>query len=228
MTIGISRRWMMVLALGLASVGAAMPASARLVAPRASTMESTLEAAPVPPAAPMIATVDLEEVIKGLKEREDKEKALKSMQEDYQKRVNNLAEEAKNAKSKLDNEPDGPGKIAMAKEVREKLIRAEFEKQYAEKILAEMKGEMLRELYNKINDAVAKIAKQMGVMLVLTNDSKVGVNSADPDSVLRAIALKRILYVDSSLDITGDVVQYLNNQYAAGPSAGAAPKTGKK
>ncbi|HVU64363.1 MAG TPA: OmpH family outer membrane protein [Phycisphaerales bacterium] len=222
MMIGMSRRWLAGLALGLAGLGAAGPAHASRITRPAP--ERPLEAAPVPPAAPVVATVDLEEVIKGLKEREDKEKALKGTQDDYQKRVNDLADEAKNAKSKLENMPDGPDKIAMAKTVREKLIRAEFEKQYAERVLAEMKGEMLRELYNKINDAVQKVAKQNGYQLVLTSDAKVQVNPGDPDSILRAIALKRILYVDPSMDITNDIIQYLNNQYAAGPAAGSTRK----
>src|SRR6185369_12030103 len=102
---------------------------------------------------------ELEEIIKQLNERVDKEKSLKGMQEDLQKRVDALVDEAKNAKSKFDNEPDGPGKVAMRKQVLEKLARADFEKQFAEKLLSDMKGEMLRDLYNKINDAVAKVAR---------------------------------------------------------------------
>ena len=81
-----------------------------------------------------------------------------------------------------------------------------------------MQAEMLRELYLKINAAVQFLAKRDGYQLVLTSDEKVPVNAGDPDSVLRAISLKRMLYVDPAMDITPDVVSYLNLGYATGTS----------
>ncbi|HMN41636.1 MAG TPA: OmpH family outer membrane protein [Phycisphaerales bacterium] len=174
--------------------------------------------APVPPAAPVVATIDLEEVIKGLKEREDKEKALSAKQGEYQGKLNQMTEDAKSEKSKIENMPDTPEKIAAAKNLREKLIRAEFEKQYAERLLGELKGEMMRELYVKISEATKSLAKRNGYQLVLSNDQNVPVGSGDPDAVLRAIALRRVMYAAPELDITSEVVTELNNLYAAGPT----------
>ncbi len=207
-----TNRWMAVVAAAACVMGGTY------VAARATA------SAPVPPAAPVVATVDLEEVIKGLKEREDKEKALKAQQQEYQNKLNQMTEDAKSEKSKIENMPDTPEKIAAAKSLREKLIRAEFEKQYAERLLGELKGEMMRELYVKISEATKKLAKRNGYQLVLSNDQNVPVGTGDPDAVLRAIALRRVMYADPALDITGEVVTELNNLYAAGPAAGSGKK----
>jgi Skp family chaperone for outer membrane proteins len=210
-----TNRWMAALAMAACVVGGTW------VATRA-TASSPMAA---PPAAPVVATIDMEEIIKGLKEREDKEKALSAKQKEYQDKLNQLTEDAKSEKSKIENMTDTPEKITAAKNLREKLIRAEFEKQYAERLLGELKGEMMRELYVKISEATKQLAKQNGYQLVLSSDQNVPVGSGDPDAVLRAIALRRVMYADPALDITADVVAYLNNQYAAGPtSAAPAPK----
>jgi hypothetical protein len=42
--------------------------------------------------------------------------------------------------------------------------------------------------------------------------------------VSRTISLKRFLYVDPSMDITAELVQYMNNQYAAGAGGAGGAK----
>ena len=183
-----------------------------------------------PPQVPRIATVNLEEVLPALKERDDKLKVLVAKQTEFKGKFDALGEEIKNDKVKLDAEPDSPNKILMAKAIREKKLRATFEGEYASKLLAEMEGEMLRELYLRINAAAKVVAKRDGYQLVMTSDEKISVNPGDPESVQRAIAFKRMLYIDPDMDITGDIALYLNNQYAAGaaaPTGVSAPKPGK-
>ena len=75
-----------------------------------------------PPAAPVIATVDLEEILRGLKEREDKEKALAAKTEEYKQKVAALQEELKSDKAKFEAETEGPAKVALGKAMREKLF----------------------------------------------------------------------------------------------------------
>jgi Skp family chaperone for outer membrane proteins len=215
-----TNRWLAAMAVA-ACVGGGLWAGSRARA-------SAPAAAPVPPAATTVVTIDLEEVIKGMKEREDKEKSLKDRQAEYQTKIDQLASDAKSEKSKVENMTDTPEKITAAKALREKIIRAEFEKQYAERLLGEMKGEMMRELYTKISEATKRLAKQNGYHLVLSNDQNVPVGTGDPDAVLRAIALRRVMYAHPDLDITKEVVDFLNNEYAAGPSSSASTPAKKK
>lgn len=181
-----------------------------------------------PPAAPIIAIVDLEDVVKGLNERTDKEAALTSQKASLEAKIKQIKDEADADKTRMDQEPAGAGQLALAKGVREKLFRAEFERQYAQRLLDETQTDMLRDLYTKIAAAAQEMAKQNGYSMVLASDERVNIPRGDPEAVTRAITLKRMLYVDKSMDITADLVQLMNNQYAAGgskPSTAAPPQT---
>jgi Skp family chaperone for outer membrane proteins len=178
-----------------------------------------------PPAAPKIATVDLEDVIGGLNERTDKEKALKAAGEEAQKRLLALKAEFDADKAKLEAMPNTPPKFTAAKALREKAIEIEWRERNEQRLLTEMKADMIRDLYSKITEVVGRMAKAEGYQMVLASDQKAAINSSDLDSVMRSIAIKRMLYVDPALDITPDVVKMLNNEYAAFGGKSAAPKT---
>lgn len=168
-----------------------------------------------PPAAPVIAVVDLDAVLQGLNEKKEREAALQATLKELQNRVSGLGEDAKNEQAKLEQAPPAD-KPALAKALREKIIRAEFEKQYSEKLLGETSGEVIRDIYLKIDAATERLAKQNGYQLVLASDEKnpIPERGATGD-ILRAIAGKRMLYVDPSLDITQEVIALMNNEYAA-------------
>lgn len=170
-----------------------------------------------PPASPVIATIDLEQVVQQLKERTDKEASLKNSLSDAQARVKKLQEDVKAEQEKIEQMPSGAGKDAAIKAFREKAIRAEFEAQYAQKLLVELQGEMLRELYLKISDTSTRLARKNGYSLVLASDQNVQIpKSSDPNDITRAIALRRMIYADGALDITGELVTMMNNEYATG------------
>ncbi len=201
----LSRQRVLVLAALLACAGLA------LIGARAAATAARFG----PPAAPVIAVVDLDSVLQGLNEKKDREAALQTTLKDLQSRVNALGEEAKNEQAKLEQATDAQ-KPALAKALREKIIRAEFEKQYSEKILTEMSGEVIREIYLKIDNATERLAKQNGYQLVLASDEKNPVpDRGSTSDILRSIASKRMLFVDPSLDITQEVITLMNNEYAA-------------
>lgn len=168
-----------------------------------------------PPSSAVVATIDLESVVAALKERVDKETALKASLSDAQNKVNALGKEVENEQEKLKQMPTGVDRDRAVKELREKAIRAEFEKQYAQKLLIEMQGEMLRDLYLKISEATSRMAKKNGYSLVIANDQKIEIPKGDPNEIGRAIAAKRILFVDGSLDVTQEVITMMNNEYDA-------------
>jgi Skp family chaperone for outer membrane proteins len=169
-----------------------------------------------PPTSPVIATLDLEQVVQALNERKDKETALQSSLGDAKAKVDRLGEEVKNERARVENMVAGPDRDRAIKEFREKAIRAEFETQYAQKLLVEMQGEMLRDLYLKISETSARLARKNGYSLVLASDQSVQIPKGDPQDITRAIALRRMIYVDGALDITQELVTMMNNEYAAG------------
>lgn len=121
----------------------------------------------------------------------------------------------KSDQEKIKQIPAGSDKDKAMKELREKAIRAEFEKQYAQKLLIEMQGEMLRDLYLKISEATGRMAKTNGYSLVIANDQKIEIPKGDPNEIGRAISSKRMLYSDGALDVTQELITMMNNEYAA-------------
>lgn len=173
---------------------------------------------PAPPAAPVIAVIDLESAFGQLQERTDLEAQLKARVAQLQKIVDDLEADAKSKKTEAENLPAGPAKTQKIREASEAILRTEVESQISQKKLEGMRGELRRELYLKIVDACQRLAKQNGYALVLASDESAKIPMADPDTVARAISFKRMLHVDPALDITGDVVTMMNNEHASGGS----------
>lgn len=168
-----------------------------------------------PPSAPILAVLDLEAAFNGLTERTDLENQLRSMKEDLQSRLTEMQKGLKDKSEEIKPLPAGPEKTTKAKELRESALRMEVEGQISQKKLDEMRGELRRDLYLKIVDAVKRVSRQNNYAMVLASDEKVQIPLGDPEDVSRAITFKRMLHVDASLDITNDIITIMNNEYAA-------------
>lgn len=182
---------------------------------------------PAPPVAPVIAVIDLESAFNQLQERTDLEAQLKAHRDELQAKLQTLSEEAKSRATEADQVPQGPEKTTKLREARDAAIRAEFEGQFSQKKLDETRGELRRELYLKIVEAVKQLSKQNNYALVLASDESAKIPLSDPDTVARAISFKRMLHVDSALDITTDVVTMMNNAYTSGVRTPPPAKRGK-
>jgi Skp family chaperone for outer membrane proteins len=168
------------------------------------------------PAAGVIATIDLEAVVEKLEERAAREAELKGELEGARKKLDALGEELKAEQSKLDMIKDESQRSVARKAAREKVLRAEIERQIMERQLVERQVGIIADLYKKIDRAAEELAKQNGYAMVLASDEKVDVPSeGDPAALRRAIALKRMLYVNPSMDVTDELITLMNNQWAA-------------
>lgn len=179
-----------------------------------------------PPAAPTVAVVDLEEVLKSMSERVDREEQFKNQVKDMQTSLDKLRDDLKSEEEKLKMEPDSPAKIEMIKAFAIKRERANFERDLSQKILEQRKVDLLRELYQKIDKTVREMAQSQSWSLVLSSDERAQIPSTlNEADTIRAIAIKRIMYVDKPLDITDDVVKKLNLDWAANGGKGGGPAT---
>lgn len=182
--------------------------------------------AAMPPSAPVIAVLDLEEALNGMNERTDKEAALKAQVDEAKKRLETMESDFKEEQERVKQMPTSPTKDSSLKGLRERAVRYEFEKQYNEKLFIESKADMLRDLYLKMSLAAGDMAKASGWTMVLASDQKAQIPRADFEGVQRAITLKRMLYVDPQMDVTADLITRMNNEYAAGgKGAAVAPAT---
>jgi Skp family chaperone for outer membrane proteins len=167
------------------------------------------------PPSPIIAMVDIPKVLEGLKEREARDKELEAAKGELQKKGEELTKGLEAEKAKIEPMANTPAKVVAAKAFRQKSLQAEFDMNYGKSLLAEQQATGLRELFDKIVTASAELAKARGYHLVISNDETVPVRG-NTEEVSRTISLKRFIYVDPSMNITDELVQYMNNQYAAG------------
>lgn len=173
------------------------------------------------PKTPIIAVVDLEEVINNLKEREDRAEVIKAKAREADERLKPIEDRVKSLAQQLESLPTGtPERARKQDEVKEVMFRGEFERQLALKVINEMGINMFRDLYLKVDNAAERIAKKNGYDVVLVSDEKAEIPSGDNEAALkRAMLMKRMLFVNPQLDITREVIQTMNNEYAAGPKA---------
>lgn len=176
-----------------------------------------------PPKGATIAVVDLEKLINGLDEK-------KAKAEQFQKAFEAKKAELETMKVKIDEKqaalnamPAGANRSKAAEELQEMVIRGEIEAQLANRKLNAQQADLFHQLYTKVDEAIGKLAEQNGYHMVFVSDEAAKVPKGNSETVLRGITMKRMLYVNDELDITNEVIKYMNNAFAAAGLAPASP-----
>lgn len=165
-----------------------------------------------------VAVVDVAKILSGMdqvktqkaKLQVDFEAKQKSL-EDMQKKIKDLSEQVKAAKE------DSPEKRQLAFDQ----IKAEAELKMTGDLYQRMvnlrQGDLFKDAYKAMDAAIDSVARATGYQLVLRNDADVtlpaNISGSDMETF---IANQRVFYADSSVDITDQVVQLLNNEFKAG------------
>lgn len=174
-----------------------------------------------PPKGATIAVVDLEKLINGLNEKAAKADEFQKAFEAKKAELEVLKKRIDEKQVALNNMPAGAARSKAAEELRDMVIRGEMEAQLANRKLDGQQADLFHELYTKVDEAVKQIAVQNGYHMVLVSDEAAKVPKGNSETVLRGITMKRMLYVEDSLDITQDVISFMNNSFAA--AGGKAP-----
>lgn len=164
---------------------------------------------------PIVAVIDLEKVINSLDEQRDKTTQLENEFKGEEGRMKALAESAKQQENEL-AALTGPALQAARAKLRDAVFNLEFQRQLAKRNLNLRGADMLRELYLKVDAAAEDLAKKNGYDLVLVSDEKAPIPEDDEAAARRAMLLKRMMYVNPTLDITNELIQTMNNDYARG------------
>ncbi|MEM7629607.1 MAG: OmpH family outer membrane protein [Planctomycetota bacterium] len=177
-----------------------------------------VSAARRPPAQPTaVAVVDLVQVLEGLSERTDLERNLERELEARRQQIQEINNQMQTVQADLETlGREAPGYREKLRELFELRAVGEARTQAINQIVSIEKGAVFRELYEKIEAAIAEISARDGYDAVLLNDSTFPIpqNATDID-VERAILSRSVLYAHPSVDITDTLVAYMNNQYVA-------------
>jgi Skp family chaperone for outer membrane proteins len=184
------------------------------------------------PTPALIAVVDIPKTFDGLEKKAVKEKEWKDRVSEEQAKVTAMQIKLKNIEKELDILGDGPDKKAKLAERTRLYFSAQTETKVSEQMLLIEKGDLLRELYNDIDAAAEEYAKKNGYTMVLLNDQSAAVPEGLTErEFLELASRKKMLYADPTLDITAELITYMNNKYkatGAKPAGGAAAASGKQ
>lgn len=170
-----------------------------------------------PPASPVIATVDLEGVYNGLEKRKAKEAEFDSKKKEFKAKLDDLQNKIEGDKKRYEIMTEGPQKKQLGQDLIRNALQLKFDGEYAEQFLDQMYGEMLRDMYEEISAASKELAVKNGYTMVIADDSGAHIRGSGRNEINRLIALKRDLYVDPSHDVTQELIDMMNNQFAASP-----------
>jgi Skp family chaperone for outer membrane proteins len=164
-----------------------------------------------------VVTVDIVEVIDKLVERGVREDELEANKDNRQAQLEEIADQIRILEADLKvstrGTDDYKDKIRQAMEIQA-VYKARGEA--LNQILSIDRGNVSRELYQKINDAVNRIADREGYDIVLFDDSLFPIQEDAPyQEVFRSIITRNIIYHHNSTDITDQVITLMNNEFTA-------------
>jgi outer membrane protein len=178
-------------------------------------------AAPTGPAPATFGTIDMTAVFKGYDRvkvsGEEFKSAVMEKKKDLMKVMQQMQMESEMLAKMTPGSPDFKKHEEMITQLK---AQSEAGRESAEREFALREAEMLATLYKEIQTMVARVAKHRSITYVLriSNDPVTG---SDPNSAMTAIN-RSVVYADTSNDITGDVVRYLNHEYKQ--KGGVSPK----
>lgn len=171
-------------------------------------------AAPTPVTA---ATVDLERVFEALTE-------LASEQTHLQELGANMDTENNARQAELTRMDEELATLQVGTERYDQLESQYIQKsieyqawiEFMRRQIDREKALVLEKVYNSVKQAVRDMAVQHGYDIVYLNDSLKPLQRGSEASIQQQISARRMLFTGPSLDITDDLIQRMNNAYAAG------------
>jgi len=194
-----------------------VPAVVLLVAATSASLAWT--AGRAAPPQPVIATVDVSRVFQSLNERNARIAELEARGNELRKGITELENRLKSEKAAYDVLPDGAEKQAKRQELQRLVWQLEIESKLAQKTIDDLEAQMMRNLYLKIDEAAARVAKANGYTIVIASDENSEIPEQNVGEIMRVIALKRMLYVDPRHDISDELILFMNNEFGPGPAA---------
>ena len=171
-----------------------------------------------PPAQPTaVATVDIVLVIEKLEEIKVRESELEARKAASQAKLQEVANQLNTLKADLELLNSGTDeykdKIRQAMEMQ---AVVEARNNALGQILSIDRGNVTREMYDKIVDSISRVAEREGYDIVLFDDSDFIVPVDAPyQDVFRSIISRGVIYHHDSVDMTDQVVSMMNNEFTA-------------
>jgi Skp family chaperone for outer membrane proteins len=173
-------------------------------------------AAPAQAAAPSVAVVDTDKVLAGLDEAAVVRDSLEVKKAELKAALDTLQASIDDRQKRLEDTAPGD-RLAAEAELFRLMERGKAEANASTLIMRAYEDKARADVGAKILDAVNSVAQSAGCMIVLNSDvpPPATKDAADSDKQLD-IRAHRVLYASKQIDLTQQVIDYMNNRYNAG------------
>jgi Skp family chaperone for outer membrane proteins len=162
----------------------------------------------------VMASVDLEKVFDSLAERVAEDARLTALGEQRKAEDEAYKTQIRDMAAELENVPQGtPMYDTSERELVKKTIEYESWSNFTVRELDRERAIVLRKLYAKVKEELARLSGDAGYDVVVLNDS---LNEIAPDTaanVTQQISARRFLYVNPTIDITNELIDRMNNRF---------------
>ena len=163
-----------------------------------------------------IATVTLDGMFVGLTEGIEANQELKILAAKLEAESEASREEIVNDSEDLELlAPGSPAHQKLQEELTWKTHKRRALIDYGAEKLDVSKSKVLKTVYVHIKEAVAELADEHGYDIVLVDDSVFEFETNSESEMLYEIAMLRVLYSRDVVDITDELVEYMNARYEA-------------
>jgi Skp family chaperone for outer membrane proteins len=183
---------------------------------------------PTQPAPTRIGIINMVEVVKNYKKAQNIEVEMRRVQADWENKLKPFRDQANALKAKYQSPMTSQQeREQVEKDVRKLQMESQALEDDAKKDMAKRSGDVYKQLYREVEDAVNRFAASNGYAVVFfMNDGTTADDKYSPQNVARKFSLPAAavpIYVAPQVDITAIISNNLNMVYQASAGIGTAP-----
>ena len=178
-----------------------------LVAPAYALLSN----APTRPA--VVAFMNLKEVFDNLDMRKEAEVEIRDLETRMMEKLKAKTEEVEMLQENAENYEKGSSKYMEAMQTG--LDAASRMRAYNDFITIKidaMMADQRIQIYDEIISAATEFAEQHGIDFIITNDAAIELQAGTDMQIMQQMTTRRIVYANDSLDITDELVQWINTR----------------
>ena len=167
----------------------------------------------------VIGCVDLERVFASLDQHKAGEARLQELMKAEAAKRDAIGAETQSLQAELENfKPDTPGYAETGRKLTDAAGRLKVFEEFLKRKVEFEQAMLVRTTYTNIKASLGSICKAQGIDIVFMDDATPPFDKSDPRPITQQISGRRMLWFDSSLDITDMVIKQMNTAFAAGKS----------
>ncbi len=164
----------------------------------------------------VVASVDLERVFNSIDLQAKTEARLQTVAADLDAQRKVLRDGIEELNAELETfQPGSAAQLEVATRIEEAISEFRAFEGFARAKAEAEQAKAMRQIYMKIRQAAADLAKERGWDYVMVDDSIPTIEPTDSQRMLQQISSRRFLFANPSFDITDDLIAKLNAMEAA-------------